>query len=328
MKRLVQKIPYWIIDIISLISGLVTIITGIYGVVSIKKLVKELPDGNYEVNINPWLVSIIIMLLFFLGVIFFQMRKYGSLLHASRKIVSKNYYGFLHDFRNQYFEMIKEHKTNKDTNKKHKIGILTSNTKKYLVKSLDYVCEIISSSARADVSACIKVIDNEGEDGTPIDINHAKVRTFCRSSNTDGERISHDMINNVAKSVKIIDNTDFYDILKGDSGSGFYQRNLLDYSKKLEEAGKIYRNTTEQYWRYYKGTIVAPIRVAKERLHYVDSDDDFDVIGFLCIDTLSTNVFREKDKSYYMKIVKSFAAELYIILNKYNYYLTKIEGEK
>ncbi len=129
-------------------------------------MVKELPDGNYEVNINPWLVSIIIMLVFFLAVIFIQMRKYGNLLHASRKIVSKNYYGFLHDFR------------------------------------------------------------------------------------------------------------------KGDSSSGFYQGNLLEYAKRLEEAGKAYRNTTEQYWKYYKGTIVAPIRVARERLHYMDSDDDFDVIGF------------------------------------------------
>lgn len=328
MKRLVQKIPYWIIDIVSLISGLVTIITGIYGVISIKKLFEELPDGNYEININPWLVSIIIMLVFFLGVIFLRMRKYGNLLHVARKIVSKNYYGFLHDFRNQYFEMIKEYKTNHDTDKKHKIGVLTNNTKNYLVKSLDYICEIISASARTDVSACIKVIDNEGEDGTSIDINQAKVRTFCRSSNTDGERISHDMINNVAKSVKIIDNTDFYDILKGDSSSGFYQRDLLEYAKKLEAVEKMYRNTTEQYWKYYKGAIVVPIRVAKERLHFMESDDDFDVIGFLCIDTLSTNAFRDKDKSYYMKIVKSFAAELYIILNKYNYYLTKIEEEK
>ncbi len=46
MKGLIQKIPYWIIDIISLISGLVTIITGIYGVVSVKKWLK-----NYQTEI-------------------------------------------------------------------------------------------------------------------------------------------------------------------------------------------------------------------------------------------------------------------------------------
>lgn len=325
MKKLIQKIPYWILDIISLISGLLTILTGIYGVISLRKSIKALPDGSYEININPWLISIIVMLVFFLVVTFIQMRKYGNLLHTARKVASKNYYKFLHDFRNQYFEMIKEHKANQNTDKKYKIGSLTSKTKDYLIKSLDYICEIVSSSSRADISACIKVIVNENEDGSPIDIEKAKVRTFCRSSNTDGERISHDMIGNVDKYVKIIDNTDFYDILAGDSSSGFYQRDLREYEKKLEEAGKVYKNTTKQYWKYYRGTVVAPIRIAKEHLHYLVSDDDFDVIGFLCIDTLSTNAFREKDKNYYMKIVKSFAAELYIILNKYNFYLKKIE---
>ena len=54
------------------------------------------------------------------------------------------------------------------------------------------------------------------------------------------------------------------------------------------------------------------------------------MIGFLCVDSLSVNAFRnnDTDKEIYSKIVKSFAAEMYIILNKYNFYLKKINGGK
>lgn len=312
---------------ISLISGIITIVSAIAGLYNISNIVREMPNGTYEIVCNSWLVVMDIAFIFLLILVFIRMRKYGRLLHDTRNILTKNYYFFLHDFRNQYYDIIKEHKENNDDTEKHKVEILTKMTKDYLTKSLDYLCEIISSSSREEVSACIKVIDNVGGNGNAINIDEALIRTFCRSRNTDGERISRDTIYGNSTSVKIIDNTDFSDILSGELGSSFYQQDLLDYSKKLEQAGKVYKNTTPQYWKFYRGTVVAPIRVAKEHLFFVDSDEDFDVIGFLCVDTLSTNVFRQKDKKFYTRIVKAFAAETYVILNKYNFYLKKIKGE-
>lgn len=319
------EIPYWITDSVTLLSGIATIVGTFASLFSVRNIVRKLPEGQYEVVLNQWLVNFSIVLICLLIIVFLKMRKYGKLLQKARKVITKNYYQFLHDFRNQYFDMVKEHKVNASDDRNHKIELLTRSTKGYLIKSLDYLCNIISSATGTEVSACIKVIDNIGGDGNSIDIEKALIRTFCRSSNTDGERVSNDLINGKNKSVRVMENTDFYDILIGESSSIFYQRDLLQYAKKLEEADKVYRNTTEQYWKYYRGTIVAPIRIARERLYYIDSDDDFDVIGFLCVDTLSTSAFRNKDKTFYSKIVKAFAAELYIILNKYNFYLKKIK---
>lgn len=326
MNVKIRKIPYWLTDVISLVSGIITIVSAIIGFYNINDMVRKLPNGKYEIVCNRWLVIMIVTFLFLLIIVSIRMRKYGQLLHNTRKVLTNNYYFFLHDFRNQYFDMVKEHKDNNDTEKR-KVELLTRMTKEYLTKSLDYLCEIISSSSREEVSSCIKVIDNVGGDGNAININEALIRTFCRSRNTDGERISRDTINGKNKSVKIIDNTDFCDILMGESGSYFYQQDLLDYSKKLEQVGRVYKNSTPQYWKFYRGAVVAPIRVANEHLFFIDSNEDFDVVGFICVDTLSTNVFRKKDKSFYTNIVKAFAAETYVILNKYNFYLKKIKGE-
>lgn len=328
MQEKKSYIPFWLLDIVSFISGIVTIGGAVVGAFEVRKIVANLPNEKYEVNLNSWLICLTISLVFLLVVVFLQMRKYGQLLQKARKVITKNYYNFLHDFRNQYYEMLKEHKTNSGTTKEHKVELLTQDTKKYMTKGLDYLCDMVSSASREEISACVKVIENTGGDGKSIDIEQARIQTFCRSRNTEGERTSRDTFNEGGMSAKIVDNTDFYDILKGDSSSCFYQRDLCAYAKKLEAAGKEYKNSTGQYWKYYKGTVVAPIRIAKKRLYYDESDSGFDVIGFLCIDTLSTNVFREKDKAFYTKIVKSFAADMYVILNKYNYYLAKIMEEK
>lgn len=298
MSEKQRNIPYWVLDMVSLFSGVITIMSAVIGAFKINSIVSDLPDGRYQVNINSILTYLVVALIFLLVIVFLQMRKYGQLLQKARKVTTKNYYNFLHDFRNQYFEMIKEHKINSGTNQKHKLEMLTQNTKEYMIKGLNYLCEIVSSAARDEISGCIKVIDNIGGDGKSIDLQKAKIKTFCRSNSTDIERISRDALVENDASVKIVDNTIFYEILRGNSSSYFYQKDLKEYAKKLEAAGEEYKNSSSQYWKYYRGTVVAPIRIAKERLYYEQSNSGFDVIGFLCIDTKSPNVFREKDRVF------------------------------
>lgn len=190
------------------------------------------------------------------------------------------------------------------------------------------MCQILQKSTGEKVCACIKLIENTGV-ATGIDKEKATVITFCRSKNTDKTRKANDGVHK--KSIKIKENTDFYDILDEESentNSYFYQGNLPQYDKDLRKAGKKYRNTTEDYEKYYKGTIVVPIRVNKSHLYYVSENSGYDIVGFLCVDSLSTNAFRnaELDKDNNTNIVKSFAAEIYIILNKYNLYLQRIHG--
>lgn len=325
IKQFFQTTPNWVSNGVTLVAGIVTIVTGIttivIGIMSYLKVISAEPYESYEINVNYVLLGMVLILLLLSIVICLKWIKYGKLLYSTRKVLSENYYHFLRNFRNRYFTMLKEHKSAKNTPQEYKIGMLTSITKEYLKSALDYLCEIISSSALAEMNACIKVIENVGGNGQEIDLSVAKVKTFCRSTKVDSERMSR----NRNRAVSILDNTDFKKIIT-EGLSVFYQRDLCEYAKKLEEAQEKYENTTPMYWEYYRGVIVVPIRVAREHLYYTKSNDGYDVIGFLCVDTKSTEAFRDKDKWFYANIVKSFAAELYIVLNKYNYYLRKEVG--
>ncbi len=326
MKESIQKIPYWVINFISLVSGIITILSGISGVFSFI-YVSIMSDDMDKIEYNRGILFFALTCLALCVVIFLLMLKFRNLLMLTRKSMTKNYYNFLRNFRNYYFKLIAEYKQEGAT-ESMRIRNVDNITKTFLTTALDYICEIIGNSAGEEVCACIKVIENDYTEECIIDINEAKVRTFCRSSNTSTERIANDTIQGRLSSVKIVENTDFYEILSGASSSGVYQADLKEYDNYLRTIGKTYKNTTRKYWEYYKGTIVVPIRVANEHLYFNNLNSDYNVIGFLCVDTLSTNVFRKNDKEFYMNIVKAFAAEIYVILNKYKFYLKKIKGDK
>lgn len=103
---------------------------------------------------------------------------------------------------------------------------------------------------------------------------------------------------------------------------------MLQYDEYLKKDNKCYCNSTKNFEKFYRGTIVVPIRIARSKLYYISEDKGYDIIGFLCVDSLYTDAFRnnDTDKENNINIVKSFAAEIYIILNKYNFYLKKING--
>lgn len=332
MRKKLQEIkdekPYWLYDGLSLLSAIVTIITAIIAIIKATIDTYKLEDGTYIVSYNKMLVCISIVICFLLIVCVCKVMKYGRILRALRAEFSENYYGFLHDFRNSYFDVLMEYKLGNYNNISDGIRKLTDDTKEFLQTALDYLCQILQKSTGEKVCACIKLIENSGI-ATGIDKEKATVTTFCRSKNTDKNRKANDGVD--TGSIRIKDNTDFYDILdeeSKDTNSYFYQGNLLQYDKDLKKAGKKYKNTTEDFQKYYKGAIVVPIRVNKSHLFYVNNNNGYDIVGFLCVDSLSINAFRKNDydKNNNTNIVKSFAAEIYIILNKYNFYLKKISG--
>lgn len=329
MKEKLKNMPYWVYDLLSLLSAIITIITAVVALMKAIVVVNVLENGTYIVDCNEALLIICIMLFFMSIVCTIKVRKYGKIVRNIRNSFSYNYYMFLHDFRNAYFDMLCERKNNNNSDKKNRIQVLTRDTQNFLVNVLDYLCSIMESNTGEKVSACIKLIENRGQ-VTNIDKDKATVITFCRSRNSDTDRKVND---ERQASIKIKDNTDFYDILDEDSpntDSYFYQTDLVQYDKLLKKAGKEYKNTTRNYDNYYRGTIVAPIRIARKHLHYVLEDNGYDVIGFLCIDSPSSNAFRDNvfDRKNYSNIVKAFAAEIYIILNKYNFYLDTACGGK
>lgn len=130
------------------------------------------------------------------------------------------------------------------------------------------------------------------------------------------------------------ENTDFRTIVNGDQSCNndvFYKRNLIKYDRQLNKAdpNAHYDNTTEHYEQYYIATIVAPIRIANKRLFYKKENTDYDLLGFLCVDTLDGNLFTEKRRETFTYIVKSYASLFYNMMSKYQYYMMKFaEHEK
>lgn len=50
----------------------------------------------------------------------------------------------------------------------------------------------------------------------------------------------------------------------------------------------------------------------------------YDVLGFLCIDSMSTVAFLAREENYNVNIAKAVAAQMYVILNQYRQYLKKL----
>lgn len=308
-----KRIPNSIINFISILAGLAGFFTPIIGFFKIKR---NIAAGKIDDTYNIVLFIVCIVMALFCIILLLKVIKYKQLLQQSRNVSSLRYYCLIHDFRNTYYDMLSYYKKDNLT-----IGLLTKMVQDFLEKSLDYICEIYSEFTHQEVSACIKYIDGIDNE---IDIDTAAVKTFVRSKNSDVRRHGLDLAQ--TKKILIRDNTDFYSIIgpnRRTNKSYFYQRDLLEYKKNENPS---YKNTTLGWEEFYKGTIVVPIRIANKRLFYKNEQECYDVIGFLCIDSMSTDAFLKDQERYNVYIAKAFAAEIYIILNQYKYYLSKLTG--
>lgn len=106
--------------------------------------------------------------------------------------------------------------------------------------------------------------------------------------------------------------------------SSFYQGNLKEFAESLKKIGQKYQNSTENWEDYYIGTIVVPIRIANKRLFYTSEEESYNILGFLCADSLSTKAFTEEAKQRNIYYVKAYAALIYNILSKYQFYLKQL----
>ena len=233
-------------------------------------------------------------------------------------LFTRNYYWFLHDYRNAVNKLESEYKTNTLTEE-----LLHGEVKNYLEISLNYLSDTLSALTGKPVCSCAKLII--GGDVAGVKYERASIRTFARSHNTNRERSAND-VRNGKNGVLVSENTDFISIIQNSKGNGsyFYQGNLVKFEKQLHKSGEKYLNTTENWRKYYIGTIVAPIRAANDILFYRTENEDYCVWGFLCVDSLSKSAFPKNKEKDYTHIVKSYASILFNVLSKYQYYLLQL----
>lgn len=248
---------------------------------------------------------------------------------SERNIISKMYYQLLHDYRNVINDMEYSYKRCELTDTE-----LTVMVTSFLENALDYLTTTLKEMTGYEISGCVKAII--GGNSGRISYEDAKVKTFVRSNNTNPARKSLDQQGE--EGVWLRDNTDFLEIVAEDRNnniSAFYQPNLKKYAERLKIDGKVYKNSNPHWDEYYIGTVVVPIRIASKRLFYLGNGKRrrkknkyiYYTLGFLCVDSLSDEAFTWEQKDNYTYIVKSYAATMFNILSKNQFYLTKLHQE-
>lgn len=244
--------------------------------------------------------------------------KYRKVQMETRSVLSESYYNFLHDVRNRVGSFHVSESSNDLS-----ITLLTEVMKKDCEEALNGLCNIYKTLSGQNVSACIKLVNNDNNDN-----NKRYVVTFARSTNTNPLRKANDEIRTKDY---ITENTDF-NIIINENKAYFYQQDLIKYKNELEKRGKHYLNTTPHWEKLYRSTIVAPIRLSKTRVHSHNlesasnsSQDNtaYLIKGFLCVDSMSTDIFVNSEEKYYCHILKSYAAIFYTFFSIYSELLKK-----
>jgi hypothetical protein len=184
---------------------------------------------------------------------------------------------------------------------------LILNAKATCQQCVDLMANALTISATENVSICIKYFpqDYNPRNVAKLLIEDYRVKTLCRSHNTIAER-SNDEGGALAR---IGDNTDFLLITK-ELRPYFVAEDLREFDRISREGGfGHYRNSNLDWEKYYLSTIVVPIRMENRLVGTASSG--YDLLGFLCADSLSTSTFRKSDMQSYMNFLQAFAQLLY-----------------
>ena len=307
IERLINKVPNYLLNFIGLLSGSLTIISALF-----RYLIMPFLDANENNALSVTSFRLISIVLRISGAVYiiwsvWKIVRYRKVQQKTRGAFSNDYYTVLHDYRNLLGEISVIQNDMSDTEKliEEKIGTFTIGT-------LEKLCNIFEVLTNQEVSGCIKLIAPNSEAGA-LRKEDACVFTYKRVGNTKDNRSAYD---ENYKIYPIKKNTDFKVIVM-DHLPFFYQENLLKYAEMLRKTGQKYENSNEDWMQYYRSTIVVPIRIANKRNAQVIQNDEYTIVGFLCVDSMSTLAFEDGQRKYYVDIMKSFAAILYVVFNLY-----------
>jgi hypothetical protein len=182
--------------------------------------------------------------------------------------------------------------------------------------TLDCLCEIFHREKGCEFHSCVKIFECDSANmyNNSMSLtqdNDPRVVAHVQSSNSE----DIPFYDNEPK--KVSENSDLAEILF-ERKKYFYKGNLPKYQKDLDKCGKKYKNTTQNWKTYYKATIVVPIGSS----YYRGERKEYRVLGFLCVDTLSTCAFKDNKRAEKINtdIVKTFADSLCTDLEYYRYY--------
>ena len=258
--------------------------------------------------VGAFVFLVITLIVFFIG---YQGKK------AVIKKMSQNFYDLLHDYRNTMNEIDDElNKSSGDYS-----ASLTKSIKGLTRQALNDLLSTMCADSGKSMAACVKLVNFPG--------NGMTVNTFVRNSDVEPERKKLDELEE-NKNIPIEKNTAFQCFFDQSDLDIFYVADLQKYDQEERKNGRPgYNNTTKDYYEnYYKGTAVAPIRIKQSRVSRKKNrtkDTEYNILGYLCVDSKYTNVFVIQKKETYTHLIKAYAALLYQI---FSYYQDAMESNK
>ena len=199
-------------------------LAGVASILGIITFFKNNVEGNILFSIvAPFSLSIIFVIKLF---------KIAKISTARLHVFADSFHKLTDIVRNEFFQLKTIHEKNELS-----IDYLLSTLQKTTQQSVDWLARALSLSAAREVYVTIKYFDTGSIQSTTV-TDEMKVVTLCRSYNQSKERLSND------NPSKIIDNTDFYDIIKN-SRAHFCTSDLEKHSKQIRATtGLSYKNST------------------------------------------------------------------------------------
>jgi len=294
-----------IIIFIGLIASIITILTALVAIFKliINPIINLIKENYYQ----TFTILVIIVLLIVIDIIIrcFMVLKFRA-LSWGRLQSYLTLHQFANEIKNSSYNILGRYKKNKLT-----IEFIEEERNRIIKNVLERLCKVFHKTIGYEVRSCMKILGFQGNDNNEIQIidrakltsANAVVETKFRSKNSTD-------VNEDANEPKKVDrNTDFAEILF-EFKDYFYSGNLPEYEKALNKVGKKYKNTTANWEKYYRATIVVPIRISNE-----ENDKEYQIMGFLCVDTMSTTAFKHEEEEIAVSIVKTFADGLYAYLD-------------
>ena len=289
-------------NLISIVSGIVTIITAIVGIIGFFS--QKTDDIPLDIN---QLQSLIIVLLFlFIVVLVGQIWRNYQRSRDRMQCIAQSLHVLSHRFRDEMFQILRDHE-----NKELSNTLLYRHLFDFLERSLNALCNIMSDFTGKKICACIQMIEYSSDDQT----NNDQVFVLCRSENSDERRKNQDR----EERTHILKDDPILSQMVGHNAIPFFScPNLQEYVKSHANDKDFSKNFRNSLLSSYKGVFIVPIHIDNSIRCSGGENTPFHIVGFLCLDTMSTKVFLSKYENTYVQIMKTFSDIFYVAIEIYN----------
>lgn len=307
MQSVYNRIPLGFTNLISLVASMGTIVVWIMAIV--QRILRK--DVSFVIVLLAIMLAMVVLVA--------KLVKYRKIAYSRLALFSTKTEQFNRDFKELYIGMVESYKQGRKES-------LTMLIDEYMLKRLNELAALFEEITEKRVHACIKILT--GTENKIFDYADIEVTTFARSSNSGSTRSDRDAKTDIKHLIK--QNTDF-DQIVGDNRSNLQSYmwipDIPKLAKELSESGSEYKNTNTDWMKHYRSTIIVPIRMELKKVCAQNEGHTYHIIGFLCVDSMSTKAFLKKQVAFYVKLLGGYADHIYMVFNHYTHYMEKLKKE-